>query len=238
MYIVYKHTAPSGKVYIGLTGQTPEQRWRKGNGYKYNQAFTNAIKKYGWENIKHEIVAENLTAEEAQKLEIELIEKYDSRNKNKGYNICVGGDLSWLGVKHTQEAREKMSKSRKGKPSSRKGQHLSEETKRKLSEVHKGKYRGIPVPPKPQKEKKIIEKRPVIKKDRHRSAEVRKRMSEAQVKTKKPVICIETGIEYESMKAAARATGTEVTQIGRVCSGKIQTKKGYKFKWLEKKNEI
>lgn len=33
-YCVYKHTTPSKKVYIGMTGQDPEKRWRNGSGYK------------------------------------------------------------------------------------------------------------------------------------------------------------------------------------------------------------
>ena len=55
MYVVYKHTTPSGKVYIGITGLKPERRWRNGNGYKDNEHFYRAILKYGWDNIKHEI---------------------------------------------------------------------------------------------------------------------------------------------------------------------------------------
>jgi predicted GIY-YIG superfamily endonuclease len=27
-YIVYKHTTPSNKVYIGITGRTAERRWQ------------------------------------------------------------------------------------------------------------------------------------------------------------------------------------------------------------------
>ena len=38
-YCVYKHTAPNGKVYIGITGQSPEMRWRKGYGYKEQILF-------------------------------------------------------------------------------------------------------------------------------------------------------------------------------------------------------
>ena len=46
-YTVYKHTSPSGKIYIGMTCQKPKDRWGKdGNGYK-GQPFYNAIQKYG-----------------------------------------------------------------------------------------------------------------------------------------------------------------------------------------------
>ena len=39
-YIVYKHTAPNGKVYIGITGFDPEYRWlNNGRGYKNQTTF-------------------------------------------------------------------------------------------------------------------------------------------------------------------------------------------------------
>lgn len=61
MYVVYKHTTPSGKVYVGITGQKPARRWQNGYGYKDNEHFYRAIRKYGWENIKHEIVCAGLS---------------------------------------------------------------------------------------------------------------------------------------------------------------------------------
>ena len=47
-YTVYKHTTPNGKVYIGMTGRDPEDRWRNGAGYGQTVPFARAIKKYGW----------------------------------------------------------------------------------------------------------------------------------------------------------------------------------------------
>lgn len=38
MYIVYKHTTPCGKVYIGITSKTPSQRWQNGKGYIWRYA--------------------------------------------------------------------------------------------------------------------------------------------------------------------------------------------------------
>ena len=60
MFIVYKHTSPSGKIYIGITGKKPKVRWNNGNGYKHNRHFYRAIKLYGWNNILHEVLFENL----------------------------------------------------------------------------------------------------------------------------------------------------------------------------------
>lgn len=92
-YIVYKHTSPSNKVYIGITKQKACNRWRSGWGYIHNMFFSTAINKYGWSNFKHEILYENLSKEEAIQLEIQLIAEYNSTNHKYGYNITKGGDL-------------------------------------------------------------------------------------------------------------------------------------------------
>lgn len=90
-YKVYKHTFPNGKVYIGITSQKPKSRWANGKGYQDNKRMYNAIKKYGWNNIKHEILFTGLTQEQAFEKEIELIAEYDSTKFDKGYNISHGG---------------------------------------------------------------------------------------------------------------------------------------------------
>ena len=75
-YTIYIHIFPNSKTYVGLTKQQVENRWANGEGYK-NQPVYEPIKFYGWENIKHIIIKEGLTKEEAQELEKELIKKYD-----------------------------------------------------------------------------------------------------------------------------------------------------------------
>lgn len=90
-YYVYKHTSPSGKIYIGITQQRPTKRWGSGCNYDYNDHFINAIRKYGWQNFTHEILCEGLSREEARAKEIELIALYDSTNRDKGYNVSPGG---------------------------------------------------------------------------------------------------------------------------------------------------
>lgn len=60
-YCVYKHTAPDGRVYIGITGNDPKIRWSSGSGYRNNTYFTRCIKKYGWTNFKHEILFDKLS---------------------------------------------------------------------------------------------------------------------------------------------------------------------------------
>lgn len=90
-YKIYKHTTPSNKVYIGLTRLQVQKRWC--NGKHYNRYFTKAIEKYGWNNIKHEIIENKLSYEEACQKERYYIKKYESQNRQKGYNIMNGGTL-------------------------------------------------------------------------------------------------------------------------------------------------
>jgi len=89
-YSVYVHTSPSGKKYVGVTSKSPEIRWNYGYGYCRNVYFWRAIKKYGWDNFIHEVVASNLTQYEALYMEIDLIKKYDSFKH--GYNLSYGGE--------------------------------------------------------------------------------------------------------------------------------------------------
>ena len=60
-YTVYMHISPSGKKYIGITGQSIERRWGNGTGYKNCISFNRAIEKYGWNNIKHIILYSGLS---------------------------------------------------------------------------------------------------------------------------------------------------------------------------------
>lgn len=125
MYCVYKHTAPNGKVYVGITSKNPCERWQNGYGYKNNTHFWNAIVKYGWENFKHEILLDGLTKEEACQKENELIAEYKSNDSNYGYNLSSGGECSRKGCKCTLEHKQKTSNSLTG-------HFVSEKTKEKI----------------------------------------------------------------------------------------------------------
>lgn len=113
MYSVYMHITPNNKRYIGITKQKPKQRWNSGYGYIQNKYFFNAILKYGWNNIEHQILFTRLSQEEAEEKEIELIAKYKSNNRKYGYNIEKGGHvnkgfIAWNKGKQTPlEVREK-----------------------------------------------------------------------------------------------------------------------------------
>lgn len=210
---VYKHTGPTGKVYIGITMQSLSRRWRDGKAYWGSIKFYNAIKKYGWESFKHEQLADQLTFEEASAIEISLIQYY--KDLGISYNISVGGEC---GIQD-EVTRIKLSQSKKGKsmhPNTREallkanlGKHRSQETREKISRANLGKKK---------------------------SAEACQHMSESK---NKPVLQLDITTEevlneFISASVAAEAVGTYQANISRCCKLKHKTCKGYKWRY---KNE-
>lgn len=88
--VVYRHTCPDGRIYIGIAGSKPELRWRNGYGYKDSFFFWNGIVRFGWDNIKHDILYENLSKIDAINIEHDLIKKYSSWNPAIGFNELLG----------------------------------------------------------------------------------------------------------------------------------------------------
>ena len=181
-YCVYKHTVPNGKVYIGITGIKPERRWQNGYGYKRQKYFYHAIEKYGWDNFRHEILFNGLTKEEAEQKEIELIALYKSNKREYGYNVANGGLVN-------------------------SGYNLSEKTKRKISNAHKG--------------KKLSEEQKVKMRVPHKLNDAKS----------KPILCVETNTVYKSSMDAQRITGIDNSKINAVCNHKQHRKTAGGFHW-------
>lgn len=112
---IYKHTSPSGKVYIGQTCKKPEYRWDNGRGYKSGYFYC-AIKKYGWDNIQHEVLFTGLDQLNADIIEEDLIYYY--KQIGKSYNLATGGKVN-RGWKYSEESKKKLSKAMKGKGAKR-----------------------------------------------------------------------------------------------------------------------
>lgn len=118
VWSVYKHTTPSGKVYIGITSKEPKYRWNSGHGYRKCKGFWNAIVKYGWNNIRHEILYQGLTKIQAEQVERDLIKLYQSTDSRFGYNIMPGGDVT-QGVPAWNKGLPKELQPQYGKPKSK-----------------------------------------------------------------------------------------------------------------------
>lgn len=169
-FIVYEHiNRINGKRYIGITHYTdnPNRRWNNGRGYFRNKHFADAIKKYGWENFDHIILASDLNKQDACDIERMMIQVHQTQDKQYGYNITNGGEF----FRHSNESKALMSKNRKGKGL----REFTEEHKRKIREHHGG---GA---------------------------------------CKKRVLCVESGMLFDSINDASRATGINKKQISNCC---------------------
>ncbi len=130
---IYKITSPSGNVYIGQTTNLerrkkvyecyphPRQRW-----------IYNAIKKYGWENMKFNILWSSTDMTNINyilnEFETDFIKLYNSLAPN-GYNLISGGKS----FKFSDESKKER-KSRKGE----KKKPFTDEHKMNLSLSHIG----------------------------------------------------------------------------------------------------
>jgi group I intron endonuclease len=126
--IIYKATNKiNGKCYIGQTigklkKRKSEHLYRSKNDNNNNN-FYNAINKYEWKNFKWEVLCECESLNELNEMEFHYIKQYDSYNN--GYNLTFGGDATY-GYKHTEETKKKLSKLFKGRK-------MSKEWKQKIS---------------------------------------------------------------------------------------------------------
>ena len=261
-YTVYKHTSPSGKVYIGITSKRPERRWNNGKGYSGNLHMYRAIAKYGWDQFTHDILAENLSKEDAEAMEVRLITEYRSNNSDFGYNADNGGcspgrasaetrrkmSESHKGHKVSEETRRQLSLSHRGVPLStehlaasrrasalRRGVPLSEETRRKISEANKGRVKT------PEERMRIRE---AHKGKIFPSAETKMKISETKRNSPvtprgasnhraRSVVCVETGEVFTCIAQAAFEKGiNSARNISRSC-GRGDRCGGYHWRYYE-----
>ena len=230
-YFVYKHTSPNGKVYIGITCQSsPKKRWMGGLGYQENEHFYRAIKKYGWNNFKHEIIATGISKKDACDMEMQLISKYKSYNEKFGYNNTLGGEANVPSEHTLKKMRGKFGPLNnmfgKKMPESAKqrlreintGRKMRQETKLKISLANKGKNtwsKGKSVSD--ETKKKISNKlKGRVFSDKHKIA-LSKKAKETH-SGRKILQLTKDGIivkEWENAKVAGRILGIKDTNIYR-----------------------
>lgn len=210
-YCVYMHTSPSGKRYIGITGQKPKDRWKNGNGYKNNTYFKNAVKKYGWENIEHTILFSSLDKKDACRLEQICIMLFKSNDRRYGYNRSIGGENSSLGVVKTQEEKNQ----------------ISIRTKRYYDNNPEAKIS------KSIEYSKRCKDNPEIRKWLSFIA------SEGAKKYMKPVYCYETDLVYSCARTAGEELGIKtIEHIRACCTGGRKSAGGYHFCHVEERKMI
>lgn len=124
----------NGKRYVGITINF-ERRWREHRSGHGSKLVYQAIKKYGIDNIKFEVVCK-ATEEYAKEMEVKFIASLDTI-AHSGYNLTEGGEGS-TGWKAPDATRKKMRDNHRGTT----GQCMSDSTKRKIGESRLAYRRG------------------------------------------------------------------------------------------------
>lgn len=242
-YVVYEHKNKlNNKRYIGITSQKVKERWKRGSSYSKNTKIYKAIQKYGWDGFEHIILFENLTQKEAEQKEIELIKAYKTTEDKYGYNIQNGGNSNG---KFTQETKDKISKSKKGKK-------MSNYTKKKMSESRKGKLHwnygkktnaqtiekmkkshiGQVAWNKGKKRKEWLSKEnEILLKEKQKKAMLGNKFS------CKPIVCIETDVVYEGVLDAQKKTKINASNISMVCNNKRKSAGGFHWKYIDERDD-
>ena len=125
---IYKVTnLVNGKSYIG---QSIDPITRLSKHIKSNSNLLNeAIKKYGVENFLFEVIKSDVPIEQINEAEIQCIREHNCKVPN-GYNLTEGGEGS-LGCIPSEETRRKIGLIHKGKV-------VSEKTREKISAAQTG----------------------------------------------------------------------------------------------------
>jgi hypothetical protein len=152
MKYIYLITSPSGKQYVGKCTLPAEQKsamYQSSAKYFHNikRPILVAIRKYGWDNMKFEIIEQN---DNWTTIELNTREKYwiqHYKTLHNGYNITGGGDghdsesakLFWANVSDEWKQKRALNCSKGQKQRYLKSSD-SQITRQKKSDSHKGTY--------------------------------------------------------------------------------------------------
>jgi group I intron endonuclease len=153
MKYIYLITSPSGKQYVGKCTLSLEQKavmYQSSAKYypDIKRPILIAIRKYGWDNMKFEIIEQNnsWTTQDLNAREKYWIQHY--KTFHNGYNVTSGGDghdtesarLFWANASSEWKQKRALNCS-KGQLKRFKDNPDSEKTKKRKSDAHKGSYR-------------------------------------------------------------------------------------------------
>ena len=101
--LIYKITSPSGKSYIGQTTGKLNRRISRHATESGCVAMKRAMDKYGRENMKYDVIEENIPLEQLDDYEMYWIDELNTLSPN-GYNLKTGGGRPV----YSEETKERM----------------------------------------------------------------------------------------------------------------------------------
>lgn len=232
MYTIYKYTnKTNGKVYIGQTSQTLEERAQhNGRNYKSCTRFYNAIQKYGWESFEPEILEVVYTQEESWEREAYYINLYMSFDEEYGYNMCkntLEGPCESGRKIISEKAKERYSDPTNNPMY---GKKHSEESKRKQSEIKRGKNNPMYGTHWNERQKALCgTKGKKLNLTDERRKELSDRLKEINLKRRMSVFCITDNLWFSCAQEAADYYSASLSSMYDVLSGRTKTCRGKEF---------
>lgn len=216
--IVYKITNKiNNKIYIGQTTKSLQERWYRhcyeALSKKSKTKLGRAIRKYGEHSFSLEIVESTSNLNKREKFWID----YYGSNTSKGYNIKVGGE----GGPHAKSTKNKITRANRNRV-------WTDEMRNNMSKAMKKwhKKRGF-VPISNQHKQKIT----LANIGRPMSLKTKEIFEARNKKISKPIICIDTKKEYESIMSACRDLNLNDGHLRMHLKGKYSHVKGFHFKF-------
>lgn len=209
MFIYCVTNKITNKKYIGQTRRKIQRRWRQHiTDKRYGSLLYNSIVKYGEDNFIVEHIDTASSIEELN-LKEQFWIKFLNTLKPYGYNLTTGGDGKFTVTDHT---REKISKSWENRK-------ITDETKKRMSEGHKRRFRENP-------ELKQQKAQHLAKSYGH--------LKGKQVDhNARKVYCFENNTTYRTVTEAAKALWADPSSIVKVCKGKLKKTKDLTFKYVD-----
>ena len=234
----------NGKCYVGQTIKVVATRVAEHKSHP-KMLISKALRKYG--RAEFDIfVVQGFPVSWLDKMEIAMIARLKTIVP-MGYNCHLGGQATH-GV--SDSTREKLSIANKGNNSCW-GRVLSETTKAKLRAANLGRRLtpeqkaklsraklGIKFTEEHKRKIGAAHKGRVFSSERrHRMSLVRKgKRAGAESPRARPVRCIDTGINYDTVTQAEQAVGVATGCISGACSGRYKTSGGYHWQYREKES--
>jgi group I intron endonuclease len=183
MFIYLITNLVNGKSYVGKTTQTIEERWHQhlqNAKSKVPYHLYRALRKYGTDAFSVQTLATTEDPEELNNLERVWILTLGTHSTQYGYNMTYGGD----GVAATDEVRQKISESMKGRT-------LSDSHKVAIGLRHRGKVTSLSTRQKMASHWNHERKQ--------EQAGIARRVNEVENKKLKDYTCPDCGKEFEQV---------------------------------------
>lgn len=224
-YLVYTHTRPDTNTifYVGK-GTTKRMKCKTNRNIHWQRIVNKA------NGFKYDVLAKNLTEQEALSFEILMIKKM----KEAGFSLCNmtnGGD-GVSGFKHSPEMCEAQRQRMLGVTPWNKGKPASLEAIEKMRLSKLGKKQSLEHIAKCAESRKGKKYSEAHCKAISESLKGKKMPVDSQITKYKKVICLESGKIYKSVTEAAKELNLYTTNISKVCKGQLQKTGGFHWSYV------